>query len=206
MKLADSIRLSVVIASCFALACARGPPLRPACRGRRSRPGTPAGRHQGPAAGDRGSDRHFWRPLPARQGVSEAGRRLREGGRRDRSRLANGRCPSSCRTRSALVTKIEALRREALLANPLLDFDKLLLVRRREDQMGLPQNWQGNCSLPTQRLRQPDCRPLAGPPGRQAHHALSARERRVRGRRGIALRCRQDALLDAQCQRPLADL
>ncbi len=46
------------------------------------------------------------------------------------------------------VSKIHALRREALLANPLLDFDKLLLVRRRESQMGLPQNWQGNCSLP----------------------------------------------------------
>ena len=46
------------------------------------------------------------------------------------------------------MAKIEALRREALLANPLLDFDKLLLVRRRENQMGLPQNWQGNCSLP----------------------------------------------------------
>jgi len=46
------------------------------------------------------------------------------------------------------VTKIEALRREALLANPLLDFDKLLLVRRQESRMGLPQNWQGDCSLP----------------------------------------------------------
>ncbi len=50
---------------------------------------------------------------------------------------------------SALVTKIEALRCEALLANPLLDFDKLLLVRRQEGRMGLPQNWQGNCSLPS---------------------------------------------------------
>jgi formylglycine-generating enzyme required for sulfatase activity len=49
---------------------------------------------------------------------------------------------------AALATKIEALRREALMANPLLDFDKLLLVRRRDNQMGLPQNWQGNCSLP----------------------------------------------------------
>jgi len=48
----------------------------------------------------------------------------------------------------ALATKIEALRSDALLANPLLDFDKLLLVRRRENQMGLPQNWQGDCSLP----------------------------------------------------------
>ncbi|MGA2254909.1 MAG: hypothetical protein ABSG53_09620 [Thermoguttaceae bacterium] len=49
---------------------------------------------------------------------------------------------------SSVVTKIEALRREALLANPLLNFDKLLLVRRQEGQMGLPQNWQGDCSLP----------------------------------------------------------
>ena len=39
-----------------------------------------------------------------------------------------------------------ALRREALLANPLLDFDKLLVVRRRGD-LGLPANWVGNCSM-----------------------------------------------------------
>ena len=57
----------------------------------------------------------------------------------------SGRSPDRA---ASLATKIEALRREALLANPLLDFDKLLLVRRRENQMGLPQNWQGNCSLP----------------------------------------------------------
>ena len=42
------------------------------------------------------------------------------------------------------------LQQEALLANPLLDFDELLLVRRRTDpgNLGLPQNWQGNCALP----------------------------------------------------------
>jgi formylglycine-generating enzyme required for sulfatase activity len=44
--------------------------------------------------------------------------------------------------------EVKALRQEALLANPLLDFDRLLLVRRGENQLGLPQNWQGNCSLP----------------------------------------------------------
>ena len=40
---------------------------------------------------------------------------------------------------------LEALRREALLSNPLLDFDTLLMVRRlsRGDR-GLPANWQGN--------------------------------------------------------------
>ncbi len=41
-----------------------------------------------------------------------------------------------------------ALQRDALLANPLLDFDRLLLVRRGEASMGLPQNWQGNCAVP----------------------------------------------------------
>ena len=36
------------------------------------------------------------------------------------------------------------------LANPLLNFDEILLVRRAADApaLGLPQNWQGNCSLP----------------------------------------------------------
>ncbi|MEI6175785.1 MAG: SUMF1/EgtB/PvdO family nonheme iron enzyme [Verrucomicrobiota bacterium] len=65
---------------------------------------------------------------------------------------------------------LAALRREALLANPLLDIDRLLCVRRNAKEiivkdpivkdpkakgrkakggnLGLPQNWQGNCSLP----------------------------------------------------------
>ncbi len=42
-----------------------------------------------------------------------------------------------------------ALQREALLANPLLDFENVLIVRRnaKGPSLGLPQNWQGNCSL-----------------------------------------------------------
>ncbi len=77
--------------------------------------------------------------------------------------------------------KVLALQREALLANPLLDFEQLLVVRRavkadepparknkakgnpdqvsvaeakkarkpsESKQLGLPQNWQGNCALP----------------------------------------------------------
>ncbi len=40
------------------------------------------------------------------------------------------------------------LRREALLANPLLDFDRLLLVQRDAKNLCLPQNWEGNSSLP----------------------------------------------------------
>ena len=42
--------------------------------------------------------------------------------------------------------EFEALRTEALLANPLLDFDRLLLIKRRGN-LGLPQNWQGNCVM-----------------------------------------------------------
>jgi formylglycine-generating enzyme required for sulfatase activity len=41
--------------------------------------------------------------------------------------------------------------RDALLANPLLDFDRLLVVRRGLDSpsgLGLPHNWEGNSSLP----------------------------------------------------------
>ncbi|MEI7908990.1 MAG: SUMF1/EgtB/PvdO family nonheme iron enzyme [Verrucomicrobiota bacterium] len=40
------------------------------------------------------------------------------------------------------------LRSDALLANPLLDFERLLLVQRDASQLGLPQNWEGNSSLP----------------------------------------------------------
>jgi formylglycine-generating enzyme required for sulfatase activity len=49
-----------------------------------------------------------------------------------------------------LAADLRALQREALLANPLLDFDRLLVVKRRPDMLGLPQNWQGNCALARQ--------------------------------------------------------
>ena len=41
---------------------------------------------------------------------------------------------------------VQQLAQEALLANPLLDFDRLLLIKRRGN-LGLPQNWQGNCAM-----------------------------------------------------------
>ncbi|MCF7958221.1 MAG: SUMF1/EgtB/PvdO family nonheme iron enzyme, partial [Phycisphaerae bacterium] len=44
-----------------------------------------------------------------------------------------------------MATELVAFRQEALLANPLLDFDKLLLVKRHGSP-GMPQNWVGNCS------------------------------------------------------------
>lgn len=42
------------------------------------------------------------------------------------------------------------LRQEALLANPLLDFDKLLVLKRRRGQLGLPTNHQCNSCLDQQ--------------------------------------------------------
>ena len=48
------------------------------------------------------------------------------------------------------VDDLVALRKEALLANPLMDFDRLLLITRgnKSPALGLPRNWQSNCSLP----------------------------------------------------------
>ena len=45
------------------------------------------------------------------------------------------------------LARFRELRRTALLANPLLDFEQLLLVKRHEGNLALPQNWQGNSSL-----------------------------------------------------------
>lgn len=50
---------------------------------------------------------------------------------------------------AAELDALAASLREPLLANPLLDFEELLLVKRGENMLGLPQNWQGNCSMPS---------------------------------------------------------
>jgi len=44
------------------------------------------------------------------------------------------------------VQAIMDLKQRALLANPLIDFDKIVLVKRSANRLGLPANWQGNCS------------------------------------------------------------
>jgi len=48
-----------------------------------------------------------------------------------------------------LSEEFKAFRREVLLSNPLLDFDRLLLLKRgaKSPKLGLPQNWQSNSSL-----------------------------------------------------------
>ncbi|NQT40672.1 MAG: SUMF1/EgtB/PvdO family nonheme iron enzyme [Planctomycetes bacterium] len=48
-----------------------------------------------------------------------------------------------------ITDRFKALRREALLANPLMDFDRLMLVQRGAGNLGLPANWQSNSSLRT---------------------------------------------------------
>lgn len=45
------------------------------------------------------------------------------------------------------IRRVVNLRREALLANPLLDFDKIIAIVRDERQKCLPSNWAGNSSL-----------------------------------------------------------
>ena len=54
-------------------------------------------------------------------------------------------------TRAALETEVRNFQAEALLANPLLDFPTLLLVKRRANPFlpSLPTNWASNCSLAT---------------------------------------------------------
>jgi formylglycine-generating enzyme required for sulfatase activity len=49
-----------------------------------------------------------------------------------------------------LHARLAELERDSLLANPWIDFDKLLVVRRSaaSPQLGLPMNWQSNSSLP----------------------------------------------------------
>ncbi|MEJ2703556.1 MAG: SUMF1/EgtB/PvdO family nonheme iron enzyme, partial [Sedimentisphaerales bacterium] len=60
-------------------------------------------------------------------------------------RAAHDRLSASEPTEYAAIKKrFEKLKNEALLANPLLDFDRLLMIRRRADQLGLPNNFNSN--------------------------------------------------------------
>ena len=48
---------------------------------------------------------------------------------------------------AAAAEQFTALKSEALLANPLIDFQKLLCIKRGANNLGLPQNWQANCGI-----------------------------------------------------------
>lgn len=77
---------------------------------------------------------------------------------------AAGRDPAALKALPELRSRWDALRRELLLANPAIDFEKVLFVRRKGSE-GLTQNWQGNDALhgrgfdneiATFRIRQPE--------------------------------------------------
>lgn len=51
-------------------------------------------------------------------------------------------------TARELIKTWRAQAQAALLSNPLLAFDRVLLIRRSANQLGLPQNWESNSSLP----------------------------------------------------------
>jgi len=48
---------------------------------------------------------------------------------------------------AAITERFNALQRETLLANPLIDFDRLLMIRRDAGHLGLPLNFNGNDDL-----------------------------------------------------------
>lgn len=65
----------------------------------------------------------------------------------DRIRALEMKCATgglSAADKAALAELSQA----ALLANPLLDLDALLVIRRSEANLGLPYNWESNSSLP----------------------------------------------------------
>ncbi len=44
--------------------------------------------------------------------------------------------------------RLRLFQRQVMLDNPAIDFTRILAVRRHGNNLGLPQNWQGNSSLP----------------------------------------------------------
>ena len=89
--------------------------------------------------------------------------------------------------------EFEALKKEALLANPLLDFDHLLMVRSRKGKR-FASNWQTQASVRggrrVRRRTGGDVADLRRP----GQGRLPARRRQVRRRRGPALRRRPGAV------------
>ena len=77
-----------------------------------------------------------------------------------------GSCPGRSRRRreaAEIVRQFEALKADALLANPLLDFERLLLVKRDAKQSGPAAQLAEQLQPAADRLRQSDRRPVAGP-------------------------------------------
>ena len=110
---------------------------------------------------------------------------------------------TATRTRWHRFSKLVALRQKALLSNPLLDFEQVLLVKRREDNLALPQNWQGNSSL-NPHVENEICLMPVQEPGPAAEDVLQARKGLLRGRCGPEFRRGQAAVLLDRHPQPLA--
>ena len=95
-------------------------------------------RNPGAEAGDPGPQREFSGPLSTR----------RRNGSGELDALEAKAKSAATSDLTALGAELARLRREALLANPLLDFDRLLLVKRNAAHLALPQNWESNSSIP----------------------------------------------------------
>jgi len=74
-------------------------------------------------------------------------RRRLEALQKEHHRLLGSAKPQRSRV-ADLVRRFESLHAAALLDNPLLDIDRLLLIRRKADRLGLPGNFEGNATLP----------------------------------------------------------
>ena len=118
--------------------------------GRWWRPSPPAAKPIGVSAGQ-------WRALAMAVDdlVATFGRRHLRGSEFRRQmkalREAHGKLLTSGAPKAAmekLAADFRRLRSDALLANPLLDFDRLLLVKRGAGKLALPANYHSNSSLP----------------------------------------------------------
>jgi len=90
--------------------------------------------------------RDLWQTFPERY---KHGPELLERLNRLQADYENAKADGTTEAMVEAAGQILELRRQALLSNPLLDFDRLLLVKRSlKSHQGLPQNWQGNCALP----------------------------------------------------------
>ena len=81
---------------------------------------------------------------------------------KDLAALAKG-LENSDKDALARYSALVALRQKALLSNPLLNFEQMLVVKRRENNLALPQNWQGNSSLDPNVENEISLLPVKGP-------------------------------------------
>ena len=148
----------------------------------------------------------FGKRYPRGAAVSEATRNARSAEARGRSGRRSGRPRASARSLSSLVAAYRRLQQEALLSNPLIDFDRLLLVKRGQARLGLPQNWQGNCALPKTGYDNEIMVLSPVRPDGKLTTLYKPEGDRVRRRPQPELRRRQALVLHAQGPGPMADL